>query len=148
MKSVWSRAHQVLTLKRVAAGAAVMQLIFAGLEIFGWGPWFVTTAAPSWLGMEFENPSTEMLKHIDWARQLAANMGVYNLVFALGLAWVAFDDERAGDRLASFLGAGLVVVAIAAFTTGVYGACVLQGATGLLLLWTTYPSWTRLAFAR
>src|SRR4051794_25204900 len=35
-----------------AVVGTIAQLLFAGLEIFGWGYWFVSTAAPKWIGYQ------------------------------------------------------------------------------------------------
>ena len=78
-----------------AAVGTIAQLLFAGLEIFGWGYWFVATAAPKWIGYQkLGDLSTEMKGRIDWAENLADNMGTYNLVLAIGLAWVAYERHK------------------------------------------------------
>src|SRR5947209_7640733 len=78
-----------------AVVGAIAQLLFAGLEIFGWGYRFVATAAPKWIGYQkLGELSIEMKDRIDWAENLADNMGTYNLVLAIGLAWVAYERHK------------------------------------------------------
>jgi uncharacterized membrane protein len=129
-----------------AAVGTIAQLLFAGLEIFGWSDRFVATAAPKWIGYQkLGDLSTEMRAKIDWAENLADNMGTYNLVLAIGLAWVAYERHKSlqgniptGEdvrTLAVFLAVWLLVAAVAAGLTAVYGALALQGALGLALLY-------------
>lgn len=72
--------------------------------------------------------------HIAWARNLAFNVGVYNLVLAAGLAWTAMADPVIRGRLAVFFACWLIAAAAAAGYTRVYAACIVQGLLGLLLL--------------
>jgi hypothetical protein len=65
------------------------------------GPAFVASAAPAWTGhVPVAQLPPETAAAIAWATPLAFNMGVYNLVLAIGLLWVAI----AGSRVAASLG--------------------------------------------
>ena len=125
-------------LQVVAGIVTVVQLIFAGVEIFGWGPQFVARAAPSWVDhKEAAAITPQMQSNIDWAGKLACNMGVYNLVLAIGLGWLAFGGRRFASPLGLFLAIWLIVAGAAGGLTGVNGALYLQGGLGLALLWAT-----------
>jgi uncharacterized membrane protein len=120
----------------VAGVGAIAQLAFARLEIFVWGDWFVASAAPSWVDhQELATLTGEMKANIAWAENLADNMGVYNLVLALGLAWVAAKGRAVAHPLGTFLAIWLLVAAAAAGFTSVYKALALQGLLGLALLY-------------
>jgi uncharacterized membrane protein len=84
--------------------AAGMHVWFAYKETMGWTREFVEMAAPSWIeGVERDLAD----KHIDWARQLARNIGVYNLMLAVGLAWTSYallQQSTIGRPLASQFG--------------------------------------------
>jgi uncharacterized membrane protein len=114
-------------LRIVAAGGALLHLVFAYKESLGWGPAFVRQAAPAWM----REPDAEA--HVAWASQLALNMGVYNLVLALGLAWTAASDAGITRSLGMFFALWLLTAAAAAAYTGVWPAVVVQGVLGLLL---------------
>jgi hypothetical protein len=69
---------------------AALQLLFARAEMFGWGYRFVAGVAPKWVDHRGWNELDEVTGgKIDWAEDLADNMGAYNLVLALGLPWCA-----------------------------------------------------------
>jgi uncharacterized membrane protein len=93
----------------------------------------VQLAAPTW-------PLVE--EHIKWAKDLAFNIGVYNLILAIGLAWTcrAFATQSAmADSLGVFFAIWLLGAAAAALYTRVWGAFVLQGIFGILLLFASNP---------
>lgn len=122
-------------LRIVASVGACLQLAFAVLEIAFWGPWFVTRVAPAWVGGQTLSALTpEMRANIEWATPLGANMGVYNLALAIGLAWVAYAGDAFAGPLGIFLSIWLLLAAVAAGLTKVYGALALQGALGVALL--------------
>lgn len=123
-------------LRTVAAGGAVLQSYFALQEVLGWGPGFVARAAPAWIGPRLPDGSapSEILGHIAWSKDLALNMGVYNLVLAIGLAWVAVAGARVAGSLGMFLAVWLLMAAAAAGWTQVIPALVAQGLLGLMLL--------------
>ena len=125
-------------LRPVAGVGAIAQLAFAGLEMFGWGDWFVTRAAPPWVNHQtLATLTDEMKTSIAWAGDLAVNMGVYNLVLALGLAWVAAKGRVVAHPLGTFLAIWLIVAAAAAGLTGVYKALAFQGLLGVALLYAS-----------
>jgi uncharacterized membrane protein len=122
----------------VAAVGAILHVGFAYLETLGWGRWFVESAAGAWINPKDEPKVTDA--HICWARHLAFNIGVYNLVLAIGLAWTAYaawhavDGTNISASLGIFFSIWLLGAAAAAAYTRVYVACGLQGILGLLLL--------------
>jgi len=61
-------------------------------------------------------------------------MGVYNLVLAVGLAWVAVAGAAVAGSLGIFLAVWLLGAAAAAAYTGVMLAFYAQGALGVLML--------------
>ena len=85
----------------VALVGAGLQCLFAYREVAGWNVGFVAKAAPAWVDhLPAEKVPPKVVEHIDWARHLAFNMGVYNLVLALGLVWILV----AGAAVAGTLG--------------------------------------------
>jgi hypothetical protein len=124
-------------LQGAALLGACVQAYFALKEIFGWGRKFVDKAAPAWI--DPKDPNTDA--HIDWARHLARNMGVYNLVLAIGLAWTVFADASIAGSLGFYFSAWLLIAAGAAWCTKVKLAAASQGVLGLLLLMATI--WSR-----
>jgi uncharacterized membrane protein len=126
-------------LQGAALLGAFAQIFFAYKETVGWGREFVDKAAPAWI--DPKDPNTDA--HIDWARHLARNMGVYNLVLAIGLAWTVVADASIVGSLGFFFSAWLLIAAAAAYYTGVYSAAALQGGLGLLLLVATAWAWSR-----
>jgi uncharacterized membrane protein len=123
-----------MLLALAALFAAGMHGWFAYKETMGWTREFVEIAAPSWIkGVERGLAD----KHIDWARQLARNVGAYNLMLAVGLAWTSyalFQQSTIGRSLAIFFGIWLLVAAAAALYTKVFPAAIGQGFFGLLLI--------------
>jgi uncharacterized membrane protein len=123
----------------VAAIAAIAHVVFAYLETIGWKRKFVEHAAGAWIDPKDEPKVTD--DHISWAKRLAFNIGVYNLVLAIGLAWTAYaawhavaDTTNISASLGIFFSIWLLGAAAAAAHTQVYAACVLQGILGLVLL--------------
>jgi uncharacterized membrane protein len=121
---------------RVVAGIGVaLQGYFAYKETIGWGAPFVTSAAPAWVEhLPAAQLPPETTAAITWATPLAFNMGVYNLVLAMGLLWVAVAGASVAASLGMFLGVWLLVAAAAALWTQVYLAFVAQGLLGLAVL--------------
>ena len=124
-------------LQGAALIGACVQVFFAYKEIFCWGREFVAKAAPSWI--DPDDPNTDA--HIHWARHLAFNMGIYNLVLAIGLAWTVVADASIAGSLGFYFSAWLLIAAGAAWCTKVKLAAASQGALGLLLLMATI--WSR-----
>ena len=124
---------------RIVAGVGLLlQGYFAYQETLGWGPEFVADAAPAWVGyLEAKDLTEETRQHIAWAENLADNMGVYNLVLAIGLAWVAIAGATVASSLGIFLAVWLLVAAAAAGYTEVYKASIAQGLLGLALLFAS-----------
>lgn len=108
---------------------AGLQLAFAALEIGRWNLATVKRLAPSW----FDDPvfAANATDHVRFTRPLAANIGAYNAMVAVGLAWTALTGDPA---LARYLAAFLLVAAAVAWLTGVPRAAYLQGAMGIGLL--------------
>jgi uncharacterized membrane protein len=122
-------------LRVVAFVGVVAQFYFAYQEIFNWGREFVADAAPAWVdGQEAAAMPADLIARIDWAAPLAVNLGVYNLVLAIGLAWVALAGSAVARTLGVFVAAWLILAAVAAGFTHVYLAMAAQGILGLLLL--------------
>src|SRR4051812_46046087 len=107
---------------RVVAGiGAAMQVYFAYKEAVGWGRAFVASAAPAWIGhLPVAQLPPETVAAITWATPLAFNMGIYNLVLAIGLLWVAVAGASVAGSLGTFLGLWLLVASVAALWTQVY----------------------------
>ena len=119
----------------IVAGVGVLaHIYFAYKETIGWGPEFVKKAAKAWINPQ-DPRGTDA--HIAWARNLAFNMGVYNLVLAAGLAWTAIADTNIRTSLGVFFSIWLLGAAAAACYTPVYTACIVQGLLGLLLLFAS-----------
>jgi uncharacterized membrane protein len=101
----------------VAVTGAIMHVVFAYLESIGWGPDFVSTAAPSWMDrLSKEDPVT-------WARKLAYNVAAYNLMLAVGLAWTCWaihKRQAIAGPLGIFFAIWLLVAAAAALCTKVF----------------------------
>lgn len=117
-------------LQGVALVGALAHIYFAYQETVGWGRKFVDKAAPAWT--KSAGPNVDA--HIEWARNLAFNVGTYNLVLAIGLAWTVVADASMARSLGFFFSAWLIIAAAAAYHTRVYSAAAMQGALGLLLL--------------
>jgi uncharacterized membrane protein len=61
-------------------------------------------------------------------------MGTYNLILAIGLAWLAIEGEDLARSLGIFLAIWLLGAAAAAAYTKVRLAFYVQGALGVILL--------------
>src|SRR3954468_24913513 len=114
----------------VAGIGALSHIFFAYQETIGWGMDFVKTAAGSWIDPADQNTAG----HVNWAKQLAFNIGIYNLVLAMGLAWTAIADANIKKQLGIYFSVWLLCAAEAAAYTQFYLACLVQGILGLLLL--------------
>jgi uncharacterized membrane protein len=118
----------------VAGFGAAAHVGFAYIETIGWRLAVVRRIAPAWLeGLE----DAKSAEHADWARHLALNIGVYNLMLAIGLGWTcwAFAIQSPMARtLGVFFAIWLLGVAGAALYTQVFRAFVAQGLLGVLLL--------------
>ena len=79
----------------------------------------------------------ESLPYVTWASDLAINVGTYNLILAVGLAWVAIAGADVAGTLGIFLAVWLLAAAAAAFYTKVKPAFYAQGALGVILLIAT-----------
>jgi uncharacterized membrane protein len=116
--------------------AAIAHVYFAYKETLGWDDGTVQFIAPSWT----EGVDKKVLHaHVTWAKRLAFNIGAYNLLLAIGLAWtcVAYaHDDSIARPLAAFFGIWLLGAASAALYTRVVKAFVAQGVLGLALLAT------------
>jgi uncharacterized membrane protein len=130
-------------LQGVASLGALAQIYFAYKETVGWGREFVDKAAPAWTKPKGPNVPADpnIDAHIEWARDLAFNMGIYNLVLAIGLAWTVVAAPTMARSLGFFFSAWLLIAAAAACYTQVYSAAALQGGIGLLLLMAS--AWSR-----
>lgn len=100
----------------------------------GWNLAAVRKIAPAWVAGMSDTAATGA---VDWAKRLAFNIGIYNLVLALGLAWTcrAFAMQAPTARsLGIFFAVWLLGAAAAAIYTQVVKAFIVQGALGILLL--------------
>jgi uncharacterized membrane protein len=115
--------------------SAAAHAFFAYRETIDWGPEFVGFAAKRWRNQDKDERTNNA--HIAWARPLAFNIGIYNLLLALGLAWTAwqaFHHDPIAGPFAMFLGLFLLGAALAAGITKVYPALAAQGILGVLLV--------------
>ena len=78
-------------LRLVALVGAVAHVYFFYKETIQWDVYFVRKAAPSWVEMDTSLGDAEA--HVAWAKNLALNMGVYNLILAIGLVWLAIAGD-------------------------------------------------------
>jgi uncharacterized membrane protein len=125
----------------VAGLGAIAHGFFAYMETIGWRLGLVRKIAPSWLE---DLDDVELAQaHADWAKRLAFNVGVYNLMLGIGLGWTcwAFAIQSPMARaLGIFFGMWLLAAAGAALYTQVFRAFVAQGILGaLLLLASAFP---------
>ena len=101
----------------VAGLGALLHVYFAFIETIKWGPATVRKIAPPWV----EGIDTSLVDaHIAWAKRLAFNVGVYNLLLAIGLAWTAVayaTDAAIASSLGIFFGIWLLGAAAAALYT-------------------------------
>lgn len=119
----------------VAGFGAVAHVYFAYIETIGWRLRMVRKIAPSWLEDLEDIKLAEA--HADWAKRLAFNVGVYNLMLGIGLGWTcrAFATQSpTAPALGLFFGVWLLAAAGAALYTQVFRAFVAQGILGALLL--------------
>ena len=118
----------------VAGFGALAHVGFAYIETIGWRLGIVQKIAPSWLeGLE----DSKSAEHADWAKRLAFNIGVYNLMLGIGLGWTcwAFAIQSPMARaLGIFFAIWQLGAAGAALYTQVFRAFVAQGILGVLLL--------------
>ena len=118
----------------VAGLGAAAHVFFAYIETLGWRLHIVRKIAPSWLeGLE----DAKSAEHTEWARRLALNIGVYNLMLAIGLAWTCWafaTQSPTAGALGIFFGIWLLAAAGAALYTQVFRAFVAQGMLGARLL--------------
>jgi len=126
----------------VALVGAALQCLFAYREIAGWNVGFVAKAAPAWVDqLPGEKVPPDVREHVHWARHLAFNMGVYNLVLALGLAWVLVAGSAVAGTLGIFLAVWLLIAAAAAARSGVPLAFKAQGGLGVVLMIASIWAW-------
>jgi uncharacterized membrane protein len=119
----------------VAGLGAVAHVFFAYIETIGWRLRMVQKIAPSWLAGLEDIKLAEA--HADWAKRLAFNIGVYNLMLGIGLGWTCRDfavQSPMAPALAIFFGVWLMGAAAAALHTQVFRAFAAQGVLGALLL--------------
>src|SRR3954467_5004304 len=76
-----------LILRLVAILGALAHVFFFYKEAVTWDVPFVKMAAPSWI--ERIGGSEKARPYVTWASDLAINVGTYNLILAVGLAWIA-----------------------------------------------------------
>ena len=118
----------------VAGVGAAAHVYFAFIETVGWKLDAVRRIAPSWVaGMT----DVEAASFADRAKPLAFNIGIYNLMLALGLAWTcrAFATRAPiASALGTFFAIWLLGAAAAALHTQVFNAVIAQGSLGVLLL--------------
>jgi hypothetical protein len=121
----------------IAAVAAAAHAYFAYGEALNWGRDLVAKVAPKWLMDDAGHslPDEQIKSVVGWASNLAFNMGMYNLMLAVGLAWVALRGAVLAS-LGVFFALWLLVAAGVAWYTGVVMAFYMQGALGILLLAT------------
>ena len=118
----------------VAGVGALAHVYFTFIETVRWGPATVRKIAPSWVkGMS----DAEATSAIAWAKRLAFNVGIYNLVLAFGLAWTCaafLMQAPTAKPFGIFFAIWLLGAAAAAIYTQVVKAFIAQGALGVLLL--------------
>ena len=98
---------------------------------------FGNAVAPSWLKPPKLVPNLDPKDVVDWAEDLAFNVGAYNLVLALGLGWTCWaflKQPNIAGPLGIFFAFWLLAAAGAAFYTKVFPAFALQGSVGVALL--------------
>src|SRR4051794_34780373 len=104
-------------LRLVALIGAGVHVYFFYKEALRWDVSFVQQAAPSWIAKAGGKDKAK--PHVEWAKDLAFNMGSYNLVLAIGLAWVAIAGRGVAGSLGIFLAIWLLGAAAAAAKTRV-----------------------------
>jgi uncharacterized membrane protein len=116
----------------VAGIGAAAHVYFAFIETVGWKLDAVRRIAPSWV-----DGVKDAEAGVAWAKPLAFNIGIYNLVLALGLAWTcrAFATRAPiASALGTFFAIWLLGAAAAALYTQVFNAVIAQGSLGVALL--------------
>ena len=103
-------------LRLVALIGAAAHVFFFYKEAVAWNVEFVAKAAPSWIRKA--GGSEQAKPYVDWAENLAFNMGSYNLLLAVGLAWIAMAGSAVAGTLGLFLAICLLGAAAAAAKTG------------------------------
>lgn len=121
-----------LILRMVALVGAAAHVFFFYKEAIKWDVRFVERAAPSWIERVEGRKKAE--SYVAWSKDLAINMGAYNLILAVGLAWVAIAGADVAGSLGIFLAVWLLGAAAAAAYTKVKLAFYAQGAIGVILL--------------
>jgi len=124
-----------IALRGTAAVAVLAHAYFAYSETRNWSRELVKNVAPKWL-LDDEGqalPEERIRIVVGWSSKLAFNMGMYNLMLAVGLAWVAIGGG-AFASLGIFFALWLLVAAGVARCTGVVFAFYMQGVLGILLL--------------
>jgi uncharacterized membrane protein len=106
--------------------------IFFYKEAIQWDVSFVKRVAPSWI--EEDVSDEEAKTYVARAKNLAVNMGTYNLILAIGLAWLAIAGGDVAGSLGVFLAIWLLGAAAAAAYTKVMPAFYAQGSLGVILL--------------
>ena len=119
-------------LRLVAIIGAVAHVYFFYKEAIAWDVPFVKKTAPSWI--ESAGGDEKAKPYVEWAADLAINMGTYNLILATGLAWIAIAGANVAGSLGIFLAVWLLGAAAAAAYTKVKLAFYAQGAIGAILL--------------
>ena len=119
-------------LRLVAFVGAIAHVFFFYKEALKWDVPFVKMAAPSWV--ERVGGGEKAIPYVAWASDLAINVGTYNLVLAVGLAWVVIAGSDVAGTLGIFLAVWLLGAAAAAYHTKVKLAFYAQGALGVILL--------------
>jgi uncharacterized membrane protein len=95
----------------------------------------VKKIAPTWVE-RIDDPQLADT-HVAWAKRLAFNVGIYNLVLAGGLLWTAvnfINGSQYADILAIYFAVWLLCAAAAALYTQVTKAFIIQGTLGMLLI--------------
>jgi uncharacterized membrane protein len=121
-----------IILRLVAALGAAAHVYFFYREAIEWKQDFIEKVAPSWI--KEAKQINEADRFMRWTKMLAVNMGSYNLILAIGLAWVTIGGPSVAGTLGIFLAVWLLGAAAAAAYTKVMLAFYAQGALGVLLL--------------
>jgi uncharacterized membrane protein len=121
-----------LVLRLVGFVGAAAHVYFFYKEALKWDVQFVRTAAPSWI--DRVGGEEKAIPYVTWAADLAANVGTYNLVLAVGLAWIGVAGAKVSGTLGIFLAIWLLGAAAAAYYTKVNSAFYAQGTLGVILL--------------
>jgi uncharacterized membrane protein len=120
-----------VVLRIIAVLGALAHVFFFYKEALAWDVSFVKRAAPSWIERIEDGKA---VSYVAWASNLAINVGTYNLILAIGLAWVAMAGAVVAGTLGIFLAIWLLGAAAAAYYTKVKLAFYVQGVLGIALL--------------